>query len=75
MTIGRRPDPATTPVIIIVRDRLEPLQLLVAWLERAGARHLVLLDNDSTCWGETWAIAHPGCPAWRRSWGGAGTMW
>ena len=41
MTIGRRPDPATTPVIIIVRDRLEPLQLLVAWLERAGARHLV----------------------------------
>jgi hypothetical protein len=38
----------TTPVIIIVRDRLKPLALLVDWLERAGAQRLVLLDNDST---------------------------
>jgi hypothetical protein len=38
----------TTPIIIIVRDRLKPLALLVDWLERAGAQRLVLLDNDST---------------------------
>ena len=37
-----------TPVIIIVRDRLSPLAELVTWLENAGARHLVLLDNAST---------------------------
>lgn len=48
MRRGRQADPATTPVIIIVRDRVEPLRLLVDWLERAGAQHLVLLDNAST---------------------------
>ena len=40
----------TTPVIIIVRDRLNPLALLVDWLERAGApvsyTHLTLPTSD-----------------------------
>jgi len=37
-----------TPVFIIVRDRLRDLRRLVAWLERAGHRQIVLLDNAST---------------------------
>jgi hypothetical protein len=36
------------PVIVNVRDRLESLRLLVAWLEAAGQRDLYLLDNAST---------------------------
>jgi len=39
---------ADTPVIVIVRDRLEPLAQLLAWLERAGAQRVVLVDNAST---------------------------
>lgn len=35
------------PVFIICRDRLEPLLRLLAWLETAGHRRIVLLDNDS----------------------------
>jgi hypothetical protein len=39
---------ATVPIVIIVRDRLEPLQQLVNWLERAGLHDVVLVDNAST---------------------------
>jgi hypothetical protein len=35
------------PVFINCRDRLAPLQELVAWLERAGCSEIYLLDNDS----------------------------
>ena len=38
----------TVPIVIIVRDRLEPLQQLVNWLERAGLHDVVLVDNAST---------------------------
>jgi hypothetical protein len=36
------------PVIINVRDRLDPLRQLVEWLEAAGQQELYLLDNAST---------------------------
>ncbi len=39
---------AATPIIIIVRDRLEPLRLLLEWLDRAGHDEVYLLDNAST---------------------------
>ena len=38
----------TVPIVIIVRDRLEPLHQLVTWLEHAGLHDLVLVDNAST---------------------------
>ena len=41
------PAPATTPVFILCRDRLTPLQELVGWLESAGFEEIRLLDNDS----------------------------
>lgn len=46
---GRRaaPSPATTPVFILIRDRLTPLLELVGWLERTGFERIHLLDNDS----------------------------
>jgi hypothetical protein len=36
------------PVIITVRDRLQPLRQLVEWLQAAGQKELYLLDNAST---------------------------
>lgn len=36
------------PVFINVRDRVEGLRLLVAWLRRAGQENIILLDNAST---------------------------
>ena len=36
------------PVIINVRDRLEPLRDLVKWLEQLGQEDIWLCDNDST---------------------------
>jgi glycosyltransferase involved in cell wall biosynthesis len=36
------------PIFIPVRDRLEVLAELVAWLERAGQEEIWLVDNDST---------------------------
>lgn len=36
------------PVIINCRDRVTPLRRLLDWLERAGHRNIVLLDNQST---------------------------
>ena len=36
-----------TPIFILVRDRLDCLRRLVAWLEGAGATRLVLLNLDS----------------------------
>ena len=36
------------PVIINVRDRLDPLRQLVEWLQAAGQQELYLLDNAST---------------------------
>lgn len=39
---------ANTPIIVIVRDRLEPLLQLLAWLEKAGHDEIYLLDNAST---------------------------
>ncbi len=36
-----------TPIFIVVRDLLSPLQELVGWLERAGQERIVLVDNDS----------------------------
>lgn len=35
------------PVFIICRDRLEPLIQLVNWLERAGFKKIIFIDNDS----------------------------
>lgn len=40
--------PTTYPVVVIVRDRLDGLRQLVAWLERAGGVQIVLVDNAST---------------------------
>jgi hypothetical protein len=37
----------SVPVIVICRDRLEPLLLLLDYLERAGQDRIVFLDNDS----------------------------
>jgi glycosyltransferase involved in cell wall biosynthesis len=36
------------PILIICRDRLTPLVQLVNWLESAGYRQIVLVDNAST---------------------------
>ena len=36
------------PIIINVRDRLEPLRDLVSWLERIGQENIWLNDNAST---------------------------
>ena len=36
------------PIIINVRDRLEPMTVLLDWLERAGHTEIYLLDNAST---------------------------
>lgn len=41
-------DVAGLPVIVNVRDRLEPLLQLLSWLESAGAGNVVLVDNDSS---------------------------
>jgi len=41
-------DVAGLPVIINVRDRLAPLLELLGWLERAGARRVILVDNASS---------------------------
>lgn len=38
----------STPIVIICRDRLEPLQQLLSWLDRAGYTRPVLVDNAST---------------------------
>ena len=35
------------PVFIICRDRLTPLLQLIEWLEGAGMKRIVLIDNDS----------------------------
>jgi hypothetical protein len=35
------------PVFITVRDRLNPLKALVAWLEQTGEAEITLIDNDS----------------------------
>lgn len=37
-----------TPVFINCRDRLEPLQQLIGWLEDMGMQRIHLVDNDST---------------------------
>ncbi|NND02563.1 MAG: glycosyltransferase family 2 protein, partial [Acidimicrobiia bacterium] len=37
-----------TPVFINCRDRLEPLQQLLGWLEDMGMQRINLIDNDST---------------------------
>ena len=36
------------PVYICVRDRVSDLRGMVAWLQDAGQRNIILLDNDST---------------------------
>lgn len=41
-------DPSGTTVFIICRDRLSPLLQIVKWLEKAGLKKIVLIDNDST---------------------------
>lgn len=38
----------SVPVFIPVRDRLAPLQQLLAWCERAGLHDIWLIDNDSS---------------------------
>jgi len=40
--------PAECPVFIPVRDRLESLEQLVIWLERAGHEQIWLIDNASS---------------------------
>ncbi len=41
-------DGRDVPILITCRDRVEALGLLVSWLERAGYRRLVFVDNAST---------------------------
>src|SRR5690606_19323677 len=36
------------PIFLIAFNRLEALQLLVSWLERAGYTNIHIIDNDST---------------------------
>ncbi|MCE9623096.1 MAG: glycosyltransferase family 2 protein [Actinomycetia bacterium] len=36
------------PIFISLRDRLEPLQTLLNWLDRVNQREIWLIDNDST---------------------------
>jgi hypothetical protein len=36
------------PVFIPIRDRLEPLVILIDWLERAGLDEIWLIDNASS---------------------------
>lgn len=36
------------PVVIVVRDRLEPLEQLISWLETEGMQRIILVDNDSS---------------------------
>lgn len=43
-----QPDPGSIPIFIPVRDRLQPLLLLIDWLERAGHDEIWLIDNAST---------------------------
>jgi hypothetical protein len=43
-----RADLTRLPVIVLSRDRLGCLQSLLAWLERAGLRNVVLFDLNST---------------------------
>ena len=45
---GQRVPAVSTPVFIIVRDRLTPLRRLIEWLEQAGHEEIWLIDNDST---------------------------
>lgn len=44
----RVPYSPDVPVIVICRDRLEPMTRLVAWLEAEGLRNIIFVDNDST---------------------------
>lgn len=37
-----------TPILIICRDRLDPLRQLLGWLDSAGYERPVIIDNDST---------------------------
>ena len=37
-----------TPIFLISFNRLEPLRLLVEWLENAGYTNIHIIDNDST---------------------------
>lgn len=37
-----------TPIFLIAYNRLDPLQRVVGWLERAGYRNLHIIDNAST---------------------------
>jgi hypothetical protein len=42
------PDFKKTPILIICRDRLDPLRQLLGWLDSAGYERPVLIDNGST---------------------------
>jgi hypothetical protein len=44
----RRSGTRQVPIFVIVRDRVDPLRLLLDWLNRAGQREIVLIDNAST---------------------------
>lgn len=45
---GRGLHRVSTPVFVIVRDRLTPLRRLIVWLEEAGHDEIWLVDNNST---------------------------
>jgi hypothetical protein len=45
--VGRQPTAADIPVIINSFNRPTPLKALVTWLERAGFRQIIILDNNS----------------------------
>lgn len=36
------------PIFLNCRDRVTPLKQMLAWLEKAGHRRIILIDNDST---------------------------
>lgn len=41
-------DPKQIPVVINNRNRYTYLMQLIAWLEKAGMKNIIILDNDST---------------------------
>lgn len=43
-----RADFKKTPILIVCRDRLDPLRQLLAWLDSAGYERPVVIDNSST---------------------------
>lgn len=46
--VEQKKDAFAIPIFINSRDRVEPLQRLIGWLQRAGYKNIHILDNKST---------------------------